>query len=572
MKKSSKILIPLLLVLVILGSIVWYLFVYDRGFTRDALLSQARFNDDNGNHKLASWFYDLAYEFAGQDENIAIELANQYKAAGNYTKAEVTLSNAIADGGTVELYIALCETFVEQDKLLDAVTMLDNVADPVIKAQLEELRPAAPAVSPAPGFYSEYISVSMHSTDCTIYYTINGEYPTTDDAPYSEPILLPAGETRIYAVAVAENGLVSPLALLGYTINGVIEPVTFTDPAMEATVRQLMNFSDDHVIYSNELWEITEFTVPEGVETLTDLALMPYLKSLTIKDMTFENLQFLAPLADLEALTLSHCRFPADNLSVIAGLPSLQRLSLPSCGLSTVAGLSNAHSLTYLDLSNNTIRNLEPLSGMMALAELNLQHNAVTDVTDLGSLSALQKLDVSFNSLTSIAPLASCIKLSWLDASNNTLENLSAATNLAALTHLYAANNGLNNVSALANCPGLIELNISNNNLTDISALNALTSLEVLNFSYNDVYEIPVWPTGSALRMIDGSHNNLSAINNLNNLTKLTHVYMDYNENIKSINSLAQCYCLVVVNVYGTGVSDVSALTEHNIIVNYDPT
>ena len=48
MKKAVRIFIPLLLVLVILASVAWYLFVYDREFTRDSLLSQARFQDLHG--------------------------------------------------------------------------------------------------------------------------------------------------------------------------------------------------------------------------------------------------------------------------------------------------------------------------------------------------------------------------------------------------------------------------------------------------------------------------------------------------------------------------------------------
>ena len=154
MKKVMKVIIPILLSLLILASIFWYCFVYDRDFTRDILLQQARFHSTNGIPALSSWFYDLAYEHSGQDENVAIELANQFKAVGNYTKAEVTLSQAIADGGNADIYIALCKTYVEQDKLLDAVNMLDSIADPAIKAQLDALRPVAPTSDPAPGFYS----------------------------------------------------------------------------------------------------------------------------------------------------------------------------------------------------------------------------------------------------------------------------------------------------------------------------------------------------------------------------------------------------------------------------------
>ena len=168
MKKFMKKLIPFLLVVLIIASMVWYCFVYDRTFTRDILLSQARIFYTNGNPKIASWFYDAAYMHADRDEDVAIELANQYKSEGNYTKAEYTLSHAIADGGTADLYIALCKTYVEQDKLLDAVNMLANIQNASIKQELDAMRPAAPVSTPAPDFYTEYIDVSLDATDGTI--------------------------------------------------------------------------------------------------------------------------------------------------------------------------------------------------------------------------------------------------------------------------------------------------------------------------------------------------------------------------------------------------------------------
>ena len=169
MKKIFRILLPLILIAAILASLVWYIFVYDRSFVRDLLISSARTCANMGYSDLSSMFYDMAYEHAGQDENVAIELAEQYKEEGNYTKAEFTLAGAIADGGTSELYMALCKTYVEQDKLLDAVTMLDNIADPAIKEELEAQRPAITAINPTPGFYSRYISVTLESTFGQIY-------------------------------------------------------------------------------------------------------------------------------------------------------------------------------------------------------------------------------------------------------------------------------------------------------------------------------------------------------------------------------------------------------------------
>ena len=63
----------------------------------------------------------------------------------------------------------------------------------------------------------------------------------------------------------------------------------------------------------------------------------------------------------------------------------------------------------------------------------------------------------------------------------------------------------------------------------------------------------------------------MTSLDNLSKMGSLTYVYMDYNQ-ISNIDSLADCYCLVQVNVFGNPVSDVAALREHDIIVNYDPT
>ena len=118
--------------------------------------------------------------------------------------------------------------------------MLSNIANPVIKQQLDDLRPTAPVGDYEPGFYTQYIDITMTSSSGTLYCTTNGEYPSIGNEPYSEPITLGSGETTIYAMSVAESGLVSPLTILGYTVGGVVEPAAFADSAMEAAVREAL--------------------------------------------------------------------------------------------------------------------------------------------------------------------------------------------------------------------------------------------------------------------------------------------------------------------------------------------
>ena len=571
MKKTFKILLTLLLVAAIVASLAWYIFVYDRSFVRDMLISSARTCANMGYSSLSSMFYDMAYNHAGQDENVAIELANQYKEEGNYTKAEFTLSNAISDGGTSELYIALCKTYVEQDKLLDAVTMLDNIADPAIKAELEPQRPVINVIDPTPGFYSQYISVTLEATGGVIYWSADKEYPSTAANVYSEPLALPNGETTLQAVAVADNGLVSPLTMLGYTIGGVIEEVSFADAAIESQVRSQLGIKEGETIYTDDLWSITSFSVPSNAGTLADLSKMNYLTHLECTNVAVDSLQSLTGLTLLQSVDLSGSRLPSGSLNYLSNLPDLKTLKLSNCRLTTLSGLNGCPSLTALYLDNNALRNLSPISGITTLKELYLQRNAVVELDALKSLTELQRLDVSYNAITTTAPAAKLKNLTWLDISNNRLTSLSGIGKLANLTYLNISYNQLKKVDVVAGCVNLTELYMFNNKVSDILALKSLVKLKILDFSNNKVATIPSWPTTCALYSINGSNNNISSLTALKGMENLAYVYMDYNK-ITSVSPLNNCYNLVQVDIYGNTVKSVESLTKQSIIVNYDPT
>lgn len=571
MKKASRFLVSLMLGLLIFASVFWYLFIYDRDFTRDTLLSQARFQALHGNSRLSSWFYDAAYSFSGHDENVAIELANQYKKVGNYTKAELTLTTSIHDQPTVELYTALSKVYVEQDKLLDAVQMLGSISNPAIAQEIDALRPTAPEADQEPGFFSQYIDVHLSSNADTVYYTTDGTYPSVEGSVYDEGISLPAGETKVCAIAVNKDGLVSPVTTLDYTVTGVIEKVEFTDAAMEAAMRELIHVSSTSTVYTDALWGITEFTAPEDVKDFSDLKYLPNLTKLTIREQNIPTLESLSPLSRLVVLDLTGSTFPAEDLQVLASLPSLSSLTMAECSLSTIAGLENAANLTYLDLHDNTLRNLDVLETMPSLAELDLQHNAVTDLTKLSGLKNLVKLNIGFNAVTSLAPLSSCTKLTWLNADNNQITMLEGVDKLVLMADFSVNNNKLTDVSQLAGLTGLTNLGIASNTISDITMLKNLTKLQSFDFSGNQIEELPDWPDGCALTTIDGSYNALTSIDSLKNMQNLTHVYMDYNL-LTNIDALQDCYCLVQVNVFGNVIPDVSALRSRDIIVNYDPT
>ena len=576
MKKIVRILIPIVLVLAIVLCLAWYLFIYDREFTRDVLLHTARFFERHGKHATAASFYDAAYRQAGDNDAVAIELAEQYKESGNYTKAEYTLRNAIEDGGGVELYIALSKTFVEQDKLMDAVNMLNNVVNETVKAQLELLRPTAPTSTPDTSvdgrYYTQYIKVEIASSKGTLYVSTDGEFPSVVDDLYEDGITLTDGENTLWAVSVEENGLVSPAVKFGFVVGGVVKEVSFVDPAVEREIRTLLNVDADKVLLTKDLWTIKEFTVPADAQSFADLQNLALLEKLTVNGCVSGQLSNIAALAELSELSITGTAVTAEELTLIGRLPKLKKLVLNNCSLSTTAGLESAVSLVELDLSENTIRNIDALSNMKKLQKLNLSHNAVNDVTPLATLSTLTVLDVSYNSLTSITPITSLTGLNEVYAGSNTLKNITGFQQLTALTKLNLSYNEIGDISPLSSCTQLTDLDLKNNSLTDISALSGLNLLANLNFANNKVTALPQWSTSCALVNIDGSYNALDTLTPLKGLKHLNNVFMDHNKGITSVKALASCPVLIQVNVFGTGVRDVSSLTSQSVVVNYDPT
>ncbi len=573
MKRFLKIIVPVLLSLCIVAGIVWYLFFYDKGLTQDMLLSSARAFQKQGNLTVSSWFYDRAYDQGVDRDAVAIEKAEQFIKHGNFTQAEVTLTNAINNGGSSQVYIALCKTFVLQDKLLDAAELLDRVNNPDIQNELYGLRPQIPTVShPADQNYNELITVSVNSEPGSkLYVSTNGQYPSVASDAYTDAIALNEGYTTLQAIAVAENGLVSPLATYGYTIVGIIEEFTIADSAMDQAIRSVLNLTDGQIILTSDLWKITEFTVPPEAKDYSTLAYMNHLETLAVDGGNPGQFINIKNAVGIKSLTIQNTALTQEDLETIGTMSSLETLTLDTCSLATTAPLSSLTALKYLNLNNNAIGNISAIEAMPELTELYMQRNALRDLSSLSGCGKLAVLDISYNSVTALDALSALSSLTKLDISHNQITDIAPLNICSLLADLAANNNQISDLSGFTQCSSLERINLSYNELTNIDTLNTFSNLSYLNFSHNQVTDIAAWPKQSNLVTIDGSYNEISDLSGLSGLECLNNILMDYNADIDSVAELADCPVLIQVNVYGTKVSDVSMLTKQSIIVNYNP-
>lgn len=519
----------------------------------------------------AIWLYGKAADMDPEDSKYVLKLADACIQGGSYTKAERSLVTYIRKAPSTELYAKLSSLYVAQDKLMDAQNLLDNISDPTFRSELDAMRPAAPQFTPDFGEYSEYINLELAGQG-TIYYSLDEQYPSTGTAPYSEPVALPAGATRVQAIAVGENGLVSTLVQGDYLIVGVVEEVTFASPELETYIRDTLYIPRTSAVYTNDLWAVTELTMPYDVTDYSDLHYFTGLTTLRIEDSTVSDYSFLQDTVDLENLYLPGCIISDETMGYIGGLTKLKELDLSSCGLSSVSSIGNLTKLELLNLSGNSISDISAFSSVSQLRTLNLSSNAVTALDSLASAAKLETLDISDNSVTSLAPLAGCTALLSINANGNQISDISVAANWVSLQTIMISRNAVADLSALASCPNLTHVEAAENAITDISFMASVPGLTYLDVSHNAVTQIPVLPEGAKLQQFYASYNQLSDISPLIGLQELTYVGIDYNTEVAEIEGLAACPLIVEIDAFGTKVTSVTALTDIGAIVNFDPT
>ena len=551
MKHALKIILPIILILALIIGACCFFLIARRDLTESIFVYWGEHFYEAGRYSRAVSFYKAAMHFAPKDADLAIRLADAYKKSGNYTKAEYTLVSAITQiPDSVQLYVALSKTYVEQDKLLDAETMLGRITNDAVRTQIDALRPAAPVIEPESGNYSEYIDVTVTGASGTVYAVCNSDFPASEQDVYTGPISLEAGESKIVALSVAENGLVSDAVYAGYTVGNVVEEVKLADAGMDAYVRELLGKTAGSAIMSDELWAVEELDLPDTVASLEDLPYFTGLHSLSLHHGTGLDLSVLSRLPTLRTLDLSGCTLSTAAMNTIVTLSELTSLNLSGCAVAEIDALIGLQKLETLDLSNNTVSDLTALSALLALRELNLTNNPITSLSNLKNCTELETLYAGQCAITRIAGLADHTKLKTLVLSGNKITD----------------------ISALASCTAIETLDLSGNSISDISVVSGFKNLVDLNVSSNQITDLPQFDADTPLWHVDISHNQIESLAGLEGNLAVNFINADYNR-VKSVAKLESCIMLVRMNLWDNPVDadEVKQLQDIGILINYNP-
>ena len=170
-----------------------------------------------------------------------------------------------------------------------------------------------------------------------------------------------------------------------------------------------------------------------------------------------------------EALGLA----PEDAFTTHAILNMRSLFLLKNDTIRDLTGLEHAHALTRLEIYENPL-DISTLAGLTQLRRLTLVKNHISDISALAGLTQLVDLDLRHNELSNISVLAGLTQLNYLDLRQNKLSNISVLAGLTQLNYLDLGWNDLSDVSALSELTDLLYLKLSNNDISDVSPLLAL--------------------------------------------------------------------------------------------------
>lgn len=233
------------------------------------------------------------------------------------------------------------------------------------------------------------------------------------------------------------------------------------------------------------------------------------------------------------------------DISILAALPQIARLSLINRRIQDFSPLSRLPALRHLELDGSNISSFEQTGGLPNATHVSAMGTPLSNLAGLGSEDSLRTLDVSRTYVDDLRPLASY--------------NLSS---------LYAAHTGISNINPLSEMHQLATLNISYTLVDDVSPLQRLSKLRNLHISSTAVSSISQIPLDN-IRYIDCSDTRIKDLYDIKYANNLESIFIDGNKDLLNIDAILGDNNIKLLSVSDcalNGSFDVSGMRKLDIL------
>ncbi len=236
------------------------------------------------------------------------------------------------------------------------------------------------------------------------------------------------------------------------------------------------------------------------------LSKLPKLKILylsAIPAVAFETLPVCNTLEEIDLSDNSGLNNYASLRTFLSGAPNLARVTLHNTGLSSLSFFSDtivfmnrislpnnsilsndvSHHITYLDISQNSLSNLNGIQIFNNLIVLHASDNSISDIRQIKHCRNLIELDLSNNPLYSLEGIEQLKDLKYAHFSGFSFSDIGALAELPKLEALTLEEGFIEATDVFTNMKTIKYLDLSNTILTSLAFLNQLPELEFLNLS-----------------------------------------------------------------------------------------
>ncbi len=239
---------------------------------------------------------------------------------------------------------------------------------------------------------------------------------------------------------------------------------------------------------------------------------------------------------------------------------SITELDVSKRSLRDLSSLARLSGLEQLDLADTQVSDLTPLAKLRKLRMLILVSTQVSDLSPLAVLSALQELVLNSTPVSYLAPLAELHELQTLKLWN--CRQVSDLTPLAGLTELRKLDvdgTSVSDLSPLEVLSRLLALDLARSRVADLAPLAGLTELRSLRVRTTQVSDLTPLARLTGLRELDLGVTSISNIAPLANLSGLQKLYLEGTQ-VSDLSPLTGLSELQRLDIRGTKVTDVSPL------------
>ena len=252
------------------------------------------------------------------------------------------------------------------------------------------------------------------------------------------------------------------------------------------------------------------------ISDLSPLAGLTSLRRLSLWGNPVSNLSPLRGLKNLTILEFGHSQ--VSDLSPIAGLINLKYLDFNTANVSDLSPIAGLINLKTLYFPGNNISNLSPITGLINLESLAFGGNNVSDLSPITELINLRKIRFSKNNVSDLSPFSGLINLRFFHTWGNPITDLSPFAGLTKIELIDICGGELSDLTPLVSLTGLKELYLVDNEISDISPLAALTGLARLNLEHNEISDISPLAGLTNLKWLNVTRNQISNLSPLDGL------------------------------------------------------